>query len=72
MMAICCLLPVVILFGGVEFFKSTAYGWTGIGLVGIFLIIHFSKMWQAKHDNKPDDQVVESEKEKSGQNALRH
>ncbi|TSA45202.1 hypothetical protein D4R51_02275 [bacterium] len=54
MMVICCLLPIVVLFGGTAFFRSIGYNWIGIGLAGIFLIIHFSKMWRSKrgHDSK--------------------
>ncbi|MEK7063037.1 MAG: hypothetical protein AAB946_03325 [Patescibacteria group bacterium] len=43
MMALCCLLPAVFLFGGLEFFKSIGYNWVGLGLIGLLLLIYFGR-----------------------------
>jgi len=55
MMVVCCLLPVVILLGGTAFFKSIGYNWIGIGLVAIFLMIHFGRMRRVRHSHNNED-----------------
>lgn len=54
MMLICCLVPVLLLFGGVTFFKSVGLGWIGIVFVVGFLVFHFGHM-SNKHDAHKSD-----------------
>ncbi|OHA02129.1 MAG: hypothetical protein A3C12_02800 [Candidatus Sungbacteria bacterium RIFCSPHIGHO2_02_FULL_49_20] len=55
MMLVCCLVPAILLLGGTAFFKSIGYGWIGIGLVAVFLAIHFRTLLCSRHKHGPDD-----------------
>jgi len=55
MMVVCCLLPVIVLFGGTAFFKSIGYNWIGIGLVAVFIVVHFGRMWRTRHGHNNGD-----------------
>ena len=60
-MLVCCLLPVILLFGGVSFFRSLGYNWIGIVLIVIFLVAHFKQIWRL-------DKCSKKEKEKENVN----
>lgn len=72
MMVICCLLPVVVLFGGIEFFKSMGYSWIGVGLVGVFLLVYLFRMLRTRHDHNSDNQNIDNQKNKENHNNCCH
>ncbi len=72
MMIICCLLPVIVLFGGIEFFKSIGYSWIGIALVGIFILMYLFRMWRTNQDHNSNSQNVDNEKNKDSHNNCCH
>ena len=72
MMLICCLLPVIVLFGGLEFFRSIGYNWLGLGLIGIIVIIHFSKMWLKNRGHNLNNQDMENYDNKKGHDNCCH
>ena len=56
MMLVCCLVPVLLLFGGVSFFKSVGLGWIGVVFIGGFLVFHFGQMFKKRSEHKPISQ----------------
>lgn len=68
MMVVCCLLPVVVLFGGVAFFELMGYIWTGIGFLGIFLMIYFIKIRRAKYHRNSNSSDLENHQSQNGHN----
>ncbi len=60
MMLICCLFPIVVLFGGTTFFKSIDYGWVGIVLVGGFILFHCRHMFGLRSTRKQGEELTDN------------
>ena len=72
MMLVCCLVPVLILFGGTTFFKSIGYGWVGLVLVAGFVIFHIRHMFGSHGSKKSKDSLVKDDNDSSNHKSCCH
>lgn len=58
MMLVCCLIPVLILFGGTKLLSSIGYGWVGFLLIGGFILFHFRRVLISHGTDKNDGEEI--------------
>ncbi len=56
MMLVCCLIPVLFLFGGTTFLKTIGFGWMGVAIVVGFLVFYVWNMFKKYGSTSPDNQ----------------